>query len=122
MAFGARLEEDTKPKKQDRANNSTNEAEGRLSETKGLVHSTQDREEASTRDSQPETSHRSENHSEQAAVVTAPEVPVTHATTEENTQGEQSLPANAAERYKRSEDALAAARERYLARKRAREP
>ncbi|XP_008799689.2 nuclear speckle splicing regulatory protein 1-like [Phoenix dactylifera] len=121
VAFGAQLEERAKPNKQDRANNSTHETEGRLSETKGLVQSTRDREEASTQDSQPETSRRSENHSEQAAVVTAPEVPTTHATTEEDTKADQALPAHAAEHYKRSEDALAAARERYLARKRARE-
>ncbi|KAG1348263.1 nuclear speckle splicing regulatory protein 1 [Cocos nucifera] len=88
--------------------------------TKDLVLPTLDRDEASTRDSQPETS-RSEKHSEQAAVETAPEIPVIRATTKEKTKAEQALPAHAAERYKRSEDALAAARERYLARKRARE-
>lgn len=127
VAFGARVEGDTKSKKQDRANDSTHETEGRLSETKGNVHSNQDREEASTQDRervvhQAETSRHSQNHAEEAAVETTPEVPVTDATTKDNTKAEQTLATHVVEEhYKRSEDALAAARERYLARKRARE-
>lgn len=118
VAFGARSIEAKRSTNREEANDRAQDIEGTQSKTEAHVHSTQDREEV---DDRAETSCRSQNHFEY--VVTTSEVTVDDATAaQEKTKVEQAVANQMSdEHYKRSEDSLSAARERYLARKRARE-
>ncbi|RRT82984.1 hypothetical protein B296_00018832 [Ensete ventricosum] len=100
------------------AKDTPTEAERGRTETNACLDRTQDSEQD---DSRAETSSLPRNDSGQAAAVTNTDIPVNNAAVEENSKGEQAAAATDTtnERYKTSDDALAAARERFVARKRA---
>ncbi|KAJ8510237.1 hypothetical protein OPV22_000671 [Ensete ventricosum] len=119
VAFGAQKEEAAKLKQGKAAKDTPTEAERGRTETNACLDRTQDSEQD---DSRAETSSLPRNDSGQAAAVTNTDIPVNNAAVEENSKGEQAAAATDTtnERYKTSDDALAAARERFVARKRAR--
>ncbi|XP_073013468.1 uncharacterized protein [Typha latifolia] len=118
VAFGARTEEGRKPRNHERAHESSQEAEASTSTSKASARSPQKREEADTK---PESSDHARKGSEDV-VLTTTEVPtVVNISSEDKQAAEPSAIQITPEHYKRSDDALAAARERFLARKRARE-
>jgi len=119
VAFGARLEESTKPSKQEAAADQTQEAKAGAS-TESTTHSPQgDKDHV-----QAGRHFHSESQIRDAA--TSSVMAVANGTSPQETDGrpdkiEEEPPTQTAEAYKRTEDAVAAARERYLARKRARD-
>ncbi|KAH7680735.1 coiled-coil domain-containing protein 55 [Dioscorea alata] len=116
VAFGARVGENAKPAKDNQADNHIQEHQSSLPETEVHPNSSEGGKEVK---GQPEISHPQSPSEDAAQVVenTVSEGASVHG----NPQTEQTSSDQRGERYKRSEDALAAARERFLARKRARE-
>ncbi|CAL9126334.1 unnamed protein product [Musa textilis] len=120
VAFGAQKEEAAKLKQGEAAKDTPTEAERGPTKTNVCMDRTQDREQD---DSRAETSSLPRNDSGRAAAVTNIDIPVNNAAVEENSKDGQAAAAGDTtnERYKRGDVALAAARERFLARKRTRE-
>ncbi|OAY63781.1 Nuclear speckle splicing regulatory protein 1 [Ananas comosus] len=120
VAFGARLNEDPTPTKHNETNDSTQESQASKQDAKESRHSPQRREEA---DREPKMIDRAKNSSEEVVAETVSTVPAGSTSVEDeiNVGQASASQATTAEHYKRSEDALAAARERFMARKRARE-
>ncbi|KAM0939775.1 hypothetical protein DsansV1_C19g0156991 [Dioscorea sansibarensis] len=116
VAFGAQVDENAKPAKDNLADNHIQEHQSSLPETEVRPDSSEGRKEVK---GQLEISHPQGLPEDAAQVVenTVSEGASVH----ENPQTEQASSDQRGERYKRSEDALAAARERFLSRKRARE-
>jgi len=118
VAFGAQLEESTKPSNQ----------EGAADQTQGIKVSA--RTETTTHSSQGDKDHvQAGRHfraqSQIGDASTTSEMAVENSTSPQETDRkpdeiEEEPPKQRAEVYKRTEDAVAVARERYLARKRAR--
>lgn len=120
VAFGARLNEDPTPTKHNEANDSAQESQASKQDAKESHHSPQRREEA---DREPKMIDRAKNSSEEVVAETVSTVPAGSTSVEDKINVDQASASQAttSEHYKRSEDALAAARERFMARKRARE-
>lgn len=116
VAFGARVGENAKPAKDNQADNHIQEHQFSLPETEVHPNSSEGGKGVK---GQAEISHPQGLPEDAAQVVenTVSEGASVHG----NPQTEQASSDQRGEPYKRSEDALAAARERFLARKRARE-
>lgn len=120
VAFGAQLNEDPTPPNHNEANDSTQESQASKQDAKESCHSPQHREEA---DTEPKMIDRAKNSSEEVVAETVSTVPAGSTSVEDKINDDQASASQAttAEHYKRSDDALVAARERFMARKRARE-
>ncbi|WOL11868.1 hypothetical protein Cni_G20632 [Canna indica] len=121
VAFGAQSQETANLKQQKWAEDTPSEAKRGNAEMDARIDDSQNRGDTAL----AETSSHGKNDIDQDAEVIKSDVVVNHDSGKENGEGEQSAATATAEttneQYKRSDDALAAARARFLSRKRARE-